>query len=581
MTARPATPTSRSAPSTSRAGNRRADLVAGLINAVVSVPDGLASAALVGVNPVYGLYTSIAAAVTGSLLVSAQLMQIATTSASALTAGQAIAPYPAAQRESALFLLVLLTGIFLILFGLLRLGRLVRFVSFSVMTGFLIGVAVVLILDQLAPLVGFTPHGRNEIAQFTDLLAHTSQFSWPTVLTGVLALGLAVGLARTRFKAAASLIALVVPTLVVGLLGWEVVQRVNDVSPIPHGIPSMTLPDLALVTPELLASAFALAVVIAVQGAGVSESVQNPDRSPISPSRDLVAQGAANVAAGLFSGIPAGGSVGQTALNVSAGARSRWAGVLSGVWMLLFVLLVPGLVSRVPMTVLAALMIVAGVSAIDVKEAQSIWQTGWPSRLAGGATLMTTLFLPIQVAVGSGVVLSALLHLYASSTDVSLSRLAERPDGQIEVGPPPERLPSEGVTLLEVHGHLFYAGAWTLERLLPSPEGSRHPVVILRLRGRTTFGATLIDVLADYAARLDEVGGRLYLTGLDEGVHEQIVRTGKLRLTGPVRAYEATLILGESTRRALADARAWLVGQNASVGSAAEGVSRDTNRPGA
>lgn len=581
MTARPATPISGSAPSASRAGNRRADLVAGLINAVVSVPDGLASAALVGVNPVYGLYTSIAAAITGSLLVSAQLMQIATTSASALTAGQAIEHYPTAQRESALFLLVLLTGVFLILFGLLRLGRLVRFVSFSVMTGFLIGVAVVLILDQLAPLVGFTPQGRNEIAQFTDLLAHTSHFSLPTVLTGVLALGLAVGLARTRLKAAASLIALVVPTLVVALLGWEVVQRVNEVSPIPHGIPALTLPDLALVTPDLLASAFALAVVIGVQGAGVSESVQNPDRNPVSPSRDLVAQGAANVAAGLFSGIPAGGSVGQTALNVSAGARSRWAGVLSGVWMLLFVLLVPGLVGRVPMAVLAALMIVAGVSAIDLQEARSIWQTGWPSRLAGGATLMATLFLPIQVAVGSGVVLSALLHLYASSTDVSLTRLAERPDGQIEIGPPPERLPSEGVTLLEVHGSLFYAGAWTLERLLPSPEGARHPVVILRLRGRTTFGATLIDVLADYAGRLDEVGGRLYLTGLEEGVHEQIVRTGKLRLTGPVRAYEATRILGESTRRALADARAWLVERSAGEEGAADVASQGDPRPGA
>src|SRR4051794_8938416 len=137
----------------------RQDIIAGLINAVVSVPDGLASAALAGVNPVYGLYTSIAAAISGSLVVSAQLMQIATTTASALAAGQAIAVYPTEQRDQALFLLVLLTGIFLAIFGVLRLGRLIRFVSYSVMTGFLIGVAVVLILDQLAPLVGYSPEG--------------------------------------------------------------------------------------------------------------------------------------------------------------------------------------------------------------------------------------------------------------------------------------------------------------------------------------------------------------------------------------------------------------------------------------
>ena len=125
---------------------------------------GWTSAALAGVNPIYGLYTSIAAPITGSAIVSAQLGQIATTSASALVAGQAIAAYPAERRADALFLLVVLTGAFLALFGLLKFGRLVRFVSHGVMTGFLIGVAVVLVLDQLAPLVGYEPRGGNEVS---------------------------------------------------------------------------------------------------------------------------------------------------------------------------------------------------------------------------------------------------------------------------------------------------------------------------------------------------------------------------------------------------------------------------------
>src|SRR5687767_7513222 len=115
------------APTGARGSTLRQDIVASLINAVVSVPDGLASAALAGVNPVYGLYTSIAAPL-GSLLTSAQLMQIATTSASALAAGQVLERYPPARRDQALFLLVVLIGVFLLLFGLLRLGRLIRFV---------------------------------------------------------------------------------------------------------------------------------------------------------------------------------------------------------------------------------------------------------------------------------------------------------------------------------------------------------------------------------------------------------------------------------------------------------------------
>src|SRR5919199_1874067 len=222
----------------------RQDVLAALINAVVSVPDGLASAALAGVNPVYGLYTSIAAPIGGSLLVSAQLMQISTTSASALAARQAISGYPAEQRDQALFLLAVLVGVCLALFGVLRLGRLTRFVSYAVMTGFLMGVAVVLILDQLAPLVGVSPGGTNEVLQLLDLLAHAGQFSGLTIATGLLALGLAVVLGRTRLATLASLVALVVPSLLVVLLGWESVQQVVDVSPIPRGIPTLALPNL-------------------------------------------------------------------------------------------------------------------------------------------------------------------------------------------------------------------------------------------------------------------------------------------------------------------------------------------------
>lgn len=542
----------------SRWNRLRKDTVAGLVNAVVSVPDGLACAALAGVNPVYGLYTSITAPIGGSLLVSAQLMQIATTSASALAAAQAIASYPAEQRGAALFLLVAIVGVLLAVFGLLKLGRLVRFVSHAVMTGFLIGVAVVLVLDQLAPLVGFHPRGANEVVQFVDLLAHASQFSLPTIITGLVALGILFGLERTRLATLSSLFALAVPSLVVALIGWESVERVAQVSPIPRGIPVPALPDLALFTPELLLSAFALAVVIAVQGAGVSQSVKNPDGSPINPSRDLVAQGAANVASGLFSGIPAGGSVGQTALNVTVGARSRWAGVLHGVWMLIIVLLVPGLVGQVPMAVLAALMIMAGISAINVREARSIWNTGGAARWSISVTFLATLVLTIPLAVGAGVLLTVVLYLKSSASDVRVLEFVRLDDGRIAASKPPARLPGNKVTVLDVDGSLFFAGARTLSDALPTPAGATRPVVILRLRGYTSVGATLVEVLDDYADALAEVGGRLYLSGVDKEVGRQLRRAGKLDLDRAVHLVPADDIFGASTEQAMAHASAWL-----------------------
>lgn len=538
----------------------RQDVVAGLVNAVVSVPDGLASAALAGVNPVYGLYASIGGPIAGSLLASAQLMQISTTSASALAGGQAVAAHPADRRAEALFLLVVLAGLFLLAFGVLRMGRLVRFVSHAVMTGFLMGVAVVLVLDQLAPLVGLSPRGANELVQFADLLANLPDVSGSTLLTGVLALGILVGLGRTRLAPLSSLFALLVPSVLVALLGWTAVQRVVDVSPIPRGVPVPALPDLGLLTPGLVLSAFSLAVIIAVQGAGVSQSVENPDGSPIDPSRDMVAQGAGNVLSGLLRGIPAGGSVGQTALNVSVGARSRWSGVFGGVWMLVFVLLVPGLVGEVPMAVLAALMIVAGISAIDLREARSIWNTGGAARWSILVTFLATLVLSIPLAVGIGVLLTVLLYVVSSASDVTVRALVATADGRFAETEPPPRLPGDAVTVLDVYGSLFFAGARTLAEALPTPRGATRPVVVLRLRGRTRVGATLIEMLDGYADDLGEVGGRLYLSGVGEELGAQLRRAGKLDLERVVHLVPAEAVVGASTARALESASAWLGG---------------------
>ncbi len=538
----------------------RSDALAGLVNAVVSVPDGLASAALAGVNPVYGLYTSVAAPIAGSLLLSAQLMQIATTSAAALAAGQAIAGYPVAERDGAIFLLAILTGVFLGLFAILRFGRLVRFVSHAVMTGFLIGVAVVLILDQLAPLVGGAPEGPNEVLQLIDLVAHPNEIDAPTVVVGVSAIGIFVALRRTRVARLSSLVALVVPTILVVLGGFDGVESVADVNPIPRGIPTPALPDLGLLSPGLVLAALALAVVVAVQGAGVSQSIDNPDGRPISASRDMLAQGAANVASGLFAGIPAGGSVGQTALNVSVGARSRLSGIFHGLWMLGVVLLVPGLVERVPMTVLAALMIVAGVNAIDLGEARSIWDTGGTARWLIVATFIATLLLSVPIAVGVGVLLAFVLYIRSSASDVRVRALIPLDDGRVLEQEPPERLPSGEITVLDVYGSLFFAGARTLLDKLPSPAGATRPAVVLRLRGRTTVGSTLVDVLDEYAESLAAADGRLYLSGVDETIARLLERTRKLDLAGTVRIFRATEVRGESTQEAIASARRWLKG---------------------
>ena len=149
------------------------------------------------------------------------------------------------------------------------------------MTGFLAGVAALLILDQSAPFVGIKAEGSNEVAQFLNLLARGSEFSVTTILTGSLALVLAIGLGRTAVGNLSSVVALVVPSLLVVLFNWAGVQRVADVSPIPSGIPVPALPDFALLTPALVTGAFAIRLLIGVQGAGVSpEASDTPTTVP-------------------------------------------------------------------------------------------------------------------------------------------------------------------------------------------------------------------------------------------------------------------------------------------------------------
>jgi SulP family sulfate permease len=502
--------------------------------------------------------------IAGGIFSSTRLMIIATTSAASLSAGQALGSLRGDARDNALFLMVIMIGCLQVLFGLLGTGRLTRFVSYSVMTGFIIGIAVLTILSQLPTISGYEPTtGNNKVTQTLDLLSHLDQVNTWSLAAAGLTLLLAIALPRTRLGNFGRLAAIIIPSILVFVLHLDSVAVVRDVGKIPSGIPMPHLPSLSNMSFDVITGALAVAVIILVQGAGVSQSVPNPDGSRRSTSRDFVAQGAANIASGLFRGLPVGGSLSTTALTVISGARTHWTAIFAGLWMALLVIIFPGLVSYVAMPALGMMLILASVSTIKPAEALSIWNTGWPSRLAGVTTFLSTLFLPIQAAVGFGVVLSALLYVNQSSTDISIVELVKRSDGSIEERKPPKQLASNKVTVLDVYGYLFYAGARTLERLLPKTNGAENAAVILRLRGRRNLGATLVEVLANYADKLNKGQGRLYLTGIGEGAYEQLIRTGKLSLTGPVRIYEATSVRGESTRDAHTDAETWLVGRTA------------------
>ncbi len=540
----------------------RRDAVAGVPGAIASVPDGMASAVLVGVNPVYGLYASMAGPIGGGVAVSTRLMVVTTTTAAALAAGSTLGAFSGADRPEALFLLSALAGVFMIAAGMLRWGRFTRFVSVSVLTGFLTGVAVNIVLGQLGDLLGSPQKGSPAVVKAWNVITHPAEMSLTAAAVGVSALVLMVVLSRTRIASVASLVALAVPTLV--SLGASSLIRVEDSGQIPSGVPTPHLPQLSLLTSlDLVAGAAAVAVIVLVQGTGVAEAAPNPDGSQSDPNRDFIGQGIGNVTSGLFRGQPVGGSVSQTALNVAAGARSRWASIFSGLWMLLILVLFSGVVGKIPIPTLAAVLIFAAVSSLRAGRIDTVLRTGLPSQVGFLATFTATLLLPVPAAVGIGVVLSLLLQLNQEAVDLTVVRLAPDTDHRLVQAPAPTTLPSREVTLLDVYGSLLFAGARTLQARVPDPAGSELPVVVLRLRGRTTLGATAFIVLADYAERLRSAGGHLFLSGVEPDLLDQLQKSHRVDLQDAVTVVPASDAILESTQQAYDDAEAWLAAHTA------------------
>ncbi|MGW6700070.1 SulP family inorganic anion transporter [Nocardia sp. NPDC055049] len=531
----------------------KADVVAGIPGAIGGVPDGMAAGVLAGVSPVHGLYASMAGRFFGGFGTSTQLMVVTTTSASALAVGSTLTDVEPDQRSGAIVMLTLVAGAMMIVAAMLRLGKYTRFVSHSVMTGFLLGISANILFGQLPSLLGAPVRGSIAAEKALHVVLHPLDFDWRAAVVGVLAMMLLIGLAHTRLRTVAALFALVVPMIVVLAFGWSEVGTVADTGEIPTGIPLPHLPDSSTLSLSLVAGALAVTLIVLVQGAGVAESAPNLGGTRSSVDRDFTAQGIGNVFAGLFRGMPVGGSVGQTAINVSSGARGRWGGMWSGLWILVILVALAGAVGRVPLPTLAAILMVAAARSIDPDRLVAIWSSGAISRIALLVTFFATLLLPVTAAVGVGVGLSLLLQLNQEAIDLKVVRLRVEGEHLVEAKAPTSLSDNE-VVILDVYGSLFYAGARTLQAKLPDPDGAHEPVVILRLRGRTSVSATFLHVVGDYARRLDSLGGRLYLSGVDPHIRD-VWTDDLLHAQGlHIEFFPATSTLGESTLAAYADA---------------------------
>ena len=538
-----------------------ADLSAGLVLGIQSIPDGLANGLLALINPIYGLYGYVVGTFTGAFFTSSAFMTIQATSAMALV----VASVPQITRgpdpNAPLFTLAILTGLFMLAAGLLKLGSLVRFVPNAVMTGFVNAVALLIILGQLDDFTGFSTTGANRIFRTWDLLQNLNQVHLPTLMVGLLTIVLILTLEKTSLKSLGMVVALVVASLVVPLLGANEVALVRDVTYIPGSLPRPMLPSLAAV-PGLIIPALALTFVGLMQGAGITQSIPNPDGRYPDASGDFVGQGIANIVSGLFQGTVVAGSLSATALVVSAGARSRFANIFAGLVMAVAIVLFGRFVGAIAMPALAGLLIVVGFRTLKPARIGMVWRTGTVQQAVMALTFFAALFIPLQYAVLLGVALAVVLYVFQQSNKVTVKAWQIGP-GQYPVEKdPPAVVPANEVTILMPYGSLFYAAAPVFSAQLPEvTDATRHAAVVLLLRGQTEVGSTFLNVLTRYAGQLHERESKLMLAGVEPNGVTQMERTGILQTIGRANVFPASEGIGEALLQAVEAAEQWIATQ--------------------
>ena len=534
------------------------DLSAGLVLGIQSIPSGMANGLLAMVNPIYGLYGYMVGVLSGAFATNSVFMSVQGTSAMALVIASVPEVVQGGYPNTSLFALAFLTGGFMLAAGLLNLGSLLRYVPNSVMTGFINAVAILIILGQLNDFTGTASSGSNRLMRTFDLLQRADQFHIPTVLVGSLTIILILTLERTTLKSLGMVAALAVASLATPLIGSGSIALVRDIAVIPESLPWPVLPAFAEF-PALILPALSLTFVGLMQGAGISQSVPNPDGRYPNPSGDFTGQGVANLFSGLFQGTAVGGSMSGTAIVTSAGAQSRLANLTAGVVIALVILLFSRYVGLIAMPALAGLLIVVGFRTLKPVQVAMVWRTGLTQEAVMGLTFVACLLLPLQYAVLLGVALAVLLYVIRQSNRVTVKAWDVQPGRFPVEGKPPRAVPSEKVTVLVPYGSLFYASAPLFKEQLPvvSPD-TRHAVVILGLRDEDDAGSTFLQVVAGYAKALRRRESRLMLAGLAPGVIRQLERTGIVQDIGRENLFGATEEIGQALMQAMAAAESWI-----------------------
>ncbi len=524
------------------------DVIAGLIVTMLLVPQGLAFAALAGLPPQYGLYASVLPLLAYALFGTSMVLSVGPVAIISLMTGVALAPIAVAgspEYIAAAALLALMSGVILFAFGLMRLGMLAQFLSHPVISGFISGAALLIIIGQLRPLLEIDAEGRNAVDLLFGILASLDEINPLTAALGIAALALLgfarYGLASLLMRAGlsgriAQLIARLMPMAVliagavfVAVIGWE--HRVQIIGELPQGLPALVIPEFKLLLiGQLWLPALVIGLVGFVESVAIGRAYAVRDGRRIDADAELRGLGAANIASGFSGAFPVTGGLSRTAVNAEAGARSPLSGIIAALLIAVMLLAGTDLFRALPETVLAATIIVVAIGLIDIETLKQTWRYDRAESVALLITAAGVLVYGVEIGIAIGIALSlATLIWRASRPHIAvLGRIADTEHFRNVDRHTVETRPH--LLMLRVDENLFFGNAEAVEDRI-NEELDHHPGVrhlLLVMSSVSYIDATALEMLERLNRRLKEKGIALHLAEVKGPVLDGLGSTNRL-----------------------------------------------------
>jgi SulP family sulfate permease len=525
----------------------RGDLAAGITVGIMLIPQGMAYAMLAGLPPIHGLYAATLPLIAYAILGTSRQLAVGPVAMDSLLTAASLGAITVVGADNYLVLaalLALLVGAVQLLAGVLRLGFLVDLLSRPIISGFTSAAAIIIGASQLKHLLGIETARSSYVHDILwSVVTSVRDINVPTLLIGLAGMAIILGVKKVSKLVPGPLVAVVAGILVVMGLGLTD-QGVKIVGSIPGGFPPIGFPDFEWsMVSQLGSAALTIALVGFMESIAVAKAVRNQHRDyELDANKELLALGAANVAAGAVAGYPVTGGFSRTAVNDQAGAKTPLAGVISAILIGLTLLFLTPLFYYLPQAILASLIMVAVSKLIDIGEARKLWNLDRADFWLLAITFLGTLFLGIQLGIGLGVALSLGVHVYRSmrphmavlgritGTDVfrNVDRFGE---GVTEV---------PGVLIVRFDGALYFGNLTYFQQQIKAiiaDRADRVQVLVLKAEGIHRLDSTALFDLGIFLEDLATEDIEVRFAGFIGPARDALQRSGLRDQIGDQRFY--------------------------------------------